>query len=76
MQERLLSVGESATHQAVNANTIYKWFDRKEMPTHKLGPLWQFLTSEVDQWSKGAHVAEDIAIETPAAATQPKQPRH
>ena len=53
MQERWLSVGEIAAHLGVNPDTIYKWITRKKMPAHKLGRLWKFLASEVDQWVKG-----------------------
>jgi len=76
MQEQWLSVGEIAPHRGVNVDTIYKWITGTKMPAHKLGRLWKFLTSEVDQWVKGAHVADDIATDTPAAATQRKLPQH
>jgi excisionase family DNA binding protein len=52
MRERWLSVGEIAVHLGVNPDTIYKWIDRKKMPAHKLGRLWKFLASEVDEWVK------------------------
>jgi excisionase family DNA binding protein len=74
MQERWLSVGEIAAHLGVNPDTIYKWIDRKKMPAHKLGRLWKFLASEVDQWVKGGHAAEDAASTAPGAATKRKMP--
>jgi len=52
MAERWLSVDEIAAHLGVNPDTIYKWITRKSMPAHKLGRLWKFLASEVDQWVK------------------------
>lgn len=76
MHERWLSEGEIASQQGVNADTIFKWITRTKMPAHKLGWPWKFLTSEVDRWSQCAHVAEDIATETPAAAIQRKLPQH
>jgi len=66
MQERWLSVDEIAVHLGVNPDTIYKWITRKKMPAHKLGRLWKFLASEVDQWVKGGHAAEDVV--PPASA--------
>jgi excisionase family DNA binding protein len=74
MQERWLSVGEIAAHLGVNPDTIYKWIDSKKMPAHKLGRLWKFLASEVDQWGKGGHAAEDAATTAPGAATKRKMP--
>ena len=52
MQERWLSVEEIAAHLGVNPDTIYKWLTRKKMPGHKLGRLWKFLASEVDEPSR------------------------
>ena len=77
MQERWLSVDEIAAHLGVNPDTIYKWITRKKMPAHKLGRLWKFLASEVDQWVKGGHAAEDVLAPTEARsrkrkATHPK----
>ena len=76
MQERWLSVGEIAAHLGVNPDTIYKWITRKRMPAHKLGRLWKFLASEVDQWIKGGHAAEDVSTPTPGPATKRVRPRH
>lgn len=49
-QERWLSVVQVAAHLGVNRDTIYKWIERKKMPAHKVGRLWKFKASEVDQW--------------------------
>lgn len=49
-QERWLSVEEIAAHLGANRDTIYKWIERKKMPAHKLGRLWKFKASEVDEW--------------------------
>lgn len=53
MNEAWLSVDEIAAHLGVNPDTIYKWITRKSMPAHKVGRLWKFLASDVDQWVKG-----------------------
>ena len=52
MAERWLSVDEIAAHLGVNPDTIYKWISRKRMPAHKVGKLWKFLASEIDEWVK------------------------
>jgi excisionase family DNA binding protein len=75
MQERWLSVGEIAAHLGVNPDTIYKWITRKKMPAHKLGRLWKFLASEVDQWVKGGHAAEDVPTESAVGAVGQKRRR-
>jgi excisionase family DNA binding protein len=76
MQERWLSVDEIAAHLGVNPDTIYKWIDRKAMPSHKLGRLWKFLASEVDQWIKGGKAAQRPnskrnAVKQPRQRTKP-----
>jgi excisionase family DNA binding protein len=71
MQERWLSVQEIAAHLGVNPDTIYKWITRKKMPGHKLGRLWKFLASEVDQWVKGGHAAAELVTDAPAPKNKP-----
>ena len=42
----------------MNPDTIYKWISRKRMPAHKVGKLWKFMATEVDQWVKGGEAAQ------------------
>jgi len=58
MQERWLSVEEIAAHLGVNPDTIYKWIERKSMPAHKVGRLWKFKASEVDEWVRAGTAGE------------------
>jgi excisionase family DNA binding protein len=58
VQQRWLSVEETAAHLGVNRDTICKWLTRKKMPAHKVGRLWKFLASEVDAWVKGGKAAQ------------------
>ena len=70
MHECWLSVEKIAAHLSVNRDTIYKWIDRKKMPAQKLGQLWKFLASEVDEWIKGGYAAMDAQI---SAKLEPKK---
>ncbi len=70
MPERWLSVEEIAMHLGVNPDTIYKWISRKGMPSHKVGKLWKFLASEIDEWVKSGHAAQDVSSATADTATQ------
>ena len=58
MNERWLSVAEIAAHLGVNPDTIYKWIERKQLPAHKVGRLWKFMASEVDEWVRAGKAAE------------------
>ncbi len=48
--EQWVSVDQVALHLNVKPDTVYKWLERKEMPAHKVGRLWRFKISEIDQW--------------------------
>lgn len=50
MDERWLSVEEIADHLGVSKDTVYAWVSSKDMPGHRVGRLWKFKASEVDQW--------------------------
>lgn len=50
MPEPWISADAIAVHLGVTKDTIYAWIADKEMPAHKLGRLWKFQTSAVDEW--------------------------
>ena len=75
MTESWLSADKIAAHLGVNPDTIYKWITRKKMPAHKLGRLWKFLATEVDQWIKAGHAAEDVAPAPTTASLKPTPPQ-
>lgn len=60
--EQWVSVDQIAQHLNVKPDTVYKWLERKDMPAHKVGRLWRFKTSEIDQWvrSGGAGEHQDV----------------
>lgn len=48
--ERWLSVEEIAAHLGVSKETVYRWLEKEKIPAHRVGRLWKFKASEVDQW--------------------------
>jgi excisionase family DNA binding protein len=48
--DRWFSVEEIAEYLGVKRDTLYKWIERKKMPAHKVGRLWKFKKTEVDEW--------------------------
>lgn len=48
--ERWLSVEEIAHHLGVSKETVYRWLEKQKIPAHRIGKLWKFKPSEVDQW--------------------------
>ena len=54
-----MSVEEIAAHLGINRDTVYKWIDRKRMPAHKVGRLWKFQVSEINEWVRTGSAAEN-----------------
>lgn len=50
MIEPWTSVDEIARHLGVAKDSIYRWIERRSLPAHRLGRLWKFKISEVDDW--------------------------
>ena len=59
MSDRWLSVEEIADHLGVSKDTVYAWISKKSMPAHRVGRLWKFQKSEVDQWIKVGGASDD-----------------
>ena len=57
--EKWLSVEEIALHLGVSKESIYRWLERKSIPAHRLGKLWKFQASEVDQWLRSGSATEE-----------------
>ncbi|WDH25928.1 helix-turn-helix domain-containing protein [Pseudomonas chlororaphis] len=39
-----------AQHLGVVKDTVYRWREHKGLPAHKIGRLWKFQLSEIDEW--------------------------
>ena len=50
MTEPWSSVDEVAKHLGVAKDSIYRWIENRDLPAHKIGRLWKFKLSEVDDW--------------------------
>ena len=48
--ERWYSLEEIAEHLGVSHDTIHRWIRTKDMPARKVGRLWKFKLTEVDDW--------------------------
>ena len=50
MDDRWLSVGEIAEYLGISKDSVYAWIEKKGLPAHRIGRLWKFKRSEVDEW--------------------------
>lgn len=48
--EPWVSVDEITAHLGVAKDSVYRWIDAKGLPAHRMGRLWRFKVSEVDEW--------------------------
>lgn len=72
MTEPWSSVDEVARHLGVAQDLIYRWIEARGLPAHKVGRLWKFKLSEVDEWVRveGAESDEKPASKTKTAKTK------
>jgi excisionase family DNA binding protein len=61
--EPWVSVEEVASHLGVAKDSVYRWIEAKGLPANRIGKLWKFKLSEVDNW-----VRTDGANEAPPRA--------
>lgn len=57
--EPWVSVDQIAEHLGVTHDSIYRWIDRKRLPAHRVGRLWKFKVTEVDDWVRAGGADEN-----------------
>jgi excisionase family DNA binding protein len=64
MAEPWQSTDHLAVHLGVPKDTVYAWIAEKRMAAHKLGRLWKFQTSEVDEdeWVRSGGAASSSEV--------------
>ena len=48
--ERWPTTEEIANHLGLSPITIYRWIEKGNIPSHRVGKFWRFKASEVDHW--------------------------
>ena len=48
--ENWSTLKEVQAYLGVGRETILQWIAKKDMPAYKMGKLWKFKISEVDEW--------------------------
>lgn len=57
--EPWVTAEQVAQHLGVVKDTVYRWRERKSLPAHRIGRLWKFQLSEVDEWVRAGGAGEE-----------------
>lgn len=58
ISEKWIGIEEAAQHLGVRPITIRDWIKKETgIPAHKIGRLWKFKISELDEWVKSGKSA-------------------
>jgi excisionase family DNA binding protein len=62
-EERWVGVEDVAKRLDVNKDSVYRWIEKMGLPAHRVGRLFRFKISEVDEWVRtgGARDASDLS---------------
>ena len=55
--DKWCSLEETAECLGVTKDTIRNWIKKTDIPAHKIGRLWKFKLTEVDEWVKSGKSA-------------------
>lgn len=61
--EKWSTLKEVQEYLGVGRETILQWIAKRKMPAYKVGRLWKFKLSEVDEWIRSGGAAESIDAE-------------
>ena len=50
IEEDILTIDEVAKYLRVSERTVYDWAQKGEIPSGKIGTVWRFKKSELEQW--------------------------
>jgi len=57
-EERWVGVEDVAAHLGVNKDSVYRWIEKMGLPAHRVGRLYRFKISEVDEWVRAGGTGE------------------
>lgn len=57
--EKWSTLKEVQEYLGVGRDTILQWIAKRNMPAYKVGRLWKFKLSEVDDWILSGGAADD-----------------
>lgn len=61
--EKWVTLKEVQSYIGVGRETILQWIAKRNMPAYKVGRLWKFKLSEVDDWIRSGGAADDATTD-------------
>ena len=61
--EKWSSMDTITDYLGVSRETVLQWINTRKMPAHKVGRLWKFKISEVDEWIRSGGAADKSTSE-------------
>jgi excisionase family DNA binding protein len=62
--EKWSSLKDITDYLGVSREAIFKWIDNRAMPAHKVGRLWKFKVSEVDDWIRSGGASDKCGADS------------
>ena len=59
--ENWVTVKDVQAYLGVGRETILQWIAKRNMPAYKVGRMWKFKLSEVDEWIRSGGASDDNA---------------
>ncbi len=56
-EDKWIGIEEASIYMDVNKDTIRNWIKKTDIPAHRVGKLWKFKKSELDDWIKSGNSA-------------------
>jgi len=50
--ESWATLAQVAEHLQVSQDTVHRWRETKSLPAHRVGRIWRFKLTEVDDWMR------------------------
>jgi len=57
--EKWASMDELLDYLDVSREAVLRWIKNRGMPAHKVGRLWKFKFSEVDEWIRSGGASDE-----------------
>lgn len=61
-KDRWISLQEACGYLGVKRHTIMRWIEQRNMPASKVGKLWRFKASDIDEWIKNGGAADEQGV--------------